>query len=144
MKEYQRGTTNRIQNWRVGKLLHQSEHLCWFSQKLCCNICKGKADEREPSNDDRAMLKELGITAMGEALSSLKQPKEPSTQTIYAKVPSAKLPQLHFEMTFPPTIQKILNRLGIVHQNDRHANFSNHNPISTPTLNSSPLTQTGC
>ena len=36
---------------------------------------------------------------MGEALSILKQAKEPSRQTIYAKAPSAKLPQLHFEMT---------------------------------------------
>ena len=47
---------------------------------------------------DQAMLKELGIMAMGEALSILKQAKETSTQTIYAKTPSAKLPQLHFEM----------------------------------------------
>ena len=47
------------------------------------------------------MLKELGITAMGEALSILKQAKEASTQTIYAKATSAKLPQLHFEMTPP-------------------------------------------
>ena len=36
---------------------------------------------------------------MREALSILKQAKEPSTQTIYAKAPSAKLLQLHFEMT---------------------------------------------
>ena len=48
---------------------------------------------------DWAMLKELRITAMGEALSILKQAKEPSTQIIYAKAPSAKLPQLDFEMT---------------------------------------------
>ena len=47
---------------------------------------------------DRAMLKELGVTVMGEALSILKQAKEPSTQTIYTKAPSAKLSQLHFEM----------------------------------------------
>ena len=47
----------------------------------------------------QVMLKELGITAMGEALSILKQAEEPSTQTIYAKAPYAKLPQLHFEMT---------------------------------------------
>ncbi len=44
------------------------------------------------------MLKELGIIAMREALSILKQAKEPSIQTIYAKVPSAKPPLLHFEM----------------------------------------------
>ena len=31
---------------------------------------------------DRAMLRELGITAMEEALSILKQAKEPSYQTI--------------------------------------------------------------
>ena len=48
---------------------------------------------------DQAMLKELGIIAVGEALSILKQAKEPSTQTIYAKAPSAKLSQLHFKMT---------------------------------------------
>ena len=47
---------------------------------------------------DWAILRELEITAMGEALSILKQAKEPSTQTIYAKAPSAKLPQLHFKM----------------------------------------------
>ena len=41
---------------------------------------------------DQAMLKELGITASGEALSLLKQAKEPSTQTIYAKAPTTKLP----------------------------------------------------
>ena len=46
-----------------------------------------------------AMLKVLEITAMGEALSILKQAKESSTQTIYAKAPSAKLSQLHFKMT---------------------------------------------
>ena len=38
-----------------------------------------------------ATLKELGITAMGEALSILKQAKEPSTQTIYSKAPQCKL-----------------------------------------------------
>ena len=42
---------------------------------------------------------QMGITAMGEAQSILKQAKEPSTQTIYAKTPSAKLPLFHFEMT---------------------------------------------
>ncbi len=72
---------------------------------------------------DRAMLKELGITAMGEALSILKQAKEVS------KAPSAKLPQHHFEMTPYPTIQKISNQLGIVHLNDRHTNFSNQHTI---------------
>ena len=48
---------------------------------------------------DRAMLRELGITTMGEALSILEQAKKPSTQAIYAKAPAAKPPQLHFEMT---------------------------------------------
>ena len=48
---------------------------------------------------DNPMLKELGITAMGEALFILKQAKEPSLQTSYAKALSAKLPQLHLEMT---------------------------------------------
>ena len=48
---------------------------------------------------ERAMLKVLGITAMGEALSILKKAKEPSIQTIYAKAPITKTPQLHFEMT---------------------------------------------
>ena len=43
---------------------------------------------------DRTMIRELGITAMGEALFILKQAK-----AIYAKAPSAKLLQLHFEMT---------------------------------------------
>ena len=82
----------------MGKLLPQSGHLCRFSQELRCNLCKGKAEEREPSNDGLGHDK-LGITAMGETLSILKQAKEPSTQTIYVKVPCAKLPQLHFEMT---------------------------------------------
>ena len=41
---------------------------------------------------DQTILKELGIMVMGEALSILKQAKEPSTQTTYAKAPSAKLP----------------------------------------------------
>ena len=50
---------------------------------------------------NRAMLKELGITAMRESLSILKQAKEPSTQKIYAKAPSAKLLQLHFKMKPP-------------------------------------------
>ena len=61
---------------------------------------------------DRAMLKELGITAMGETLSILKQAKELSTQPIYAKAPSAKHPHLHFKMTPPPLQQfrKILNQ----------------------------------
>ena len=76
---------------------------------------------------DWAMLKELGIMAMGEALSILKQAKEPSTQTIYAKASSAKLSQPLWND--PPTIQKISNWLGSVHQNDRHANFSNQHPI---------------
>lgn len=48
---------------------------------------------------DRAMLRELGITTMGEALSILEQAKEPSTQAIYAKAPAVKTSQLHFEMT---------------------------------------------
>ena len=48
------------------------------------------------------MLRDLGITAMGEALSILKQTKEPFTQTIYAKEPSVKPPQLHFKMTPTP------------------------------------------
>ena len=50
---------------------------------------------------DQAQLKELGITAMGEVLFILKQSKEPSTQTIYAKALPAKVPQLHFEMNPP-------------------------------------------
>ena len=45
------------------------------------------------------MLRELGITTMGEALSILRQAKELSTQTIYAKAPAARPPQLHFKMT---------------------------------------------
>ena len=48
---------------------------------------------------DRAMLRELGITTMGEALSILKQAKEPPTQNLCAKAPAAKPPQLHLEMT---------------------------------------------
>ena len=46
---------------------------------------------------DRAMSRKLGITAMEEALSILKQAKEPSSQTLYAKAPSAKLPQLYLK-----------------------------------------------
>lgn len=45
------------------------------------------------------MLRELGITTMGEALSILRQAKEPATQTTYAKAPAARPPQLHLEMT---------------------------------------------
>ena len=41
---------------------------------------------------DQVMLKELETTAMGEALSILKQAKEPSTQIICAQAPSTKLP----------------------------------------------------
>ena len=48
---------------------------------------------------DQAMLKELGITTMVETLSILKQAKDPSTQTIYAKAPSAKFTQIHFVIT---------------------------------------------
>ena len=48
---------------------------------------------------DRAMQRELGITTMGEALSILRQAKELSTQTIYAKAPAARPSQLHLEMT---------------------------------------------
>ena len=47
---------------------------------------------------DRAILKMMGISAIGEALSKLKHAREHSTQIIYAKAPSAKLPQIHFEM----------------------------------------------
>ena len=60
MKEYQHGIANRIQNWRVGKLLQQSGHLCRFRQELCCNVCKEKADEREPSNDGSGHAKRVG------------------------------------------------------------------------------------
>ena len=48
---------------------------------------------------DRAMLRELGITTMGEALAILKQAKEPPTQNLCAKAPAVKPPQLHLEMT---------------------------------------------
>ena len=50
---------------------------------------------------DRAMLKELGVTAMGDALAILKFAKgqtAASTGT-YAKAPAVKLPQLSLEMT---------------------------------------------
>ena len=63
--EFQHGTANRIQNWRVGKLLHQSRDLCWFSQELCCNVYKGKADEREPSNDGLGHAKRVGNHSNG-------------------------------------------------------------------------------
>ena len=46
---------------------------------------------------------------MAEALSILKQAKDPSTQTIIVKAPSPKFLQLHFKMDPPPTVQKILN-----------------------------------
>ena len=48
---------------------------------------------------DRAMLRELGVTSMGEALCILKQAKEAAPQATYAKAPKAKLPQLNLEMT---------------------------------------------
>ena len=48
---------------------------------------------------DRAMLRELGITTMGEALSILRQAKVLATQNIYPKAPAARPPQLHLEMT---------------------------------------------
>ena len=48
---------------------------------------------------DRAMLRELGITTMGEVLSILRQAKELSTRTIYAWAPASRPPQLHLEMT---------------------------------------------
>ena len=48
---------------------------------------------------DRAMLRELGVTSMGEALCILKQAKEAAPQATYAKAPTAKLPQLNLEMT---------------------------------------------
>ena len=52
------------------------------------------------------VMQELGIMAIGEGLSILKQANKPSTQTFYAKAPSAKLPQLHFEMTPPQQFTK--------------------------------------
>ena len=50
---------------------------------------------------DRDMLKELGITSMGDALAVLKFAKEQSTTPLecYTKAPAVKLPQLHSEMT---------------------------------------------
>ena len=99
MNEFQHGTVNRIRDWRVGRLLHLSGHLCRFHQELHCDLCKGKSERREPPNEDQAMLRELEITAMTETLSIPKQAKAPSTQTIYVKALSAKLPQLHFKMT---------------------------------------------
>ena len=60
---------------------------------------QGKSWEKRTSKWWIEPYWELGITAMGEALFILKQAKKPSTLTIYAKAPSAKLPQLHFEMT---------------------------------------------
>ena len=60
---------------------------------------KEKLTKKNLQMIDWAMLKELWMTAMGEALSILKQVKELLMQTIYAKVPSTKLPQLHFEIT---------------------------------------------
>ena len=48
---------------------------------------------------DRAMLRELGVTSMGEALCILKQAKEATPQATYMKAPTAKLPQLNLEMT---------------------------------------------
>ena len=62
-------------------------------------FAKKKLTKENLQMRNRAMLKELGIMAMGEALSILKQAKKPSIQIIYAKVSSAKLPQFHFEMT---------------------------------------------
>ena len=98
MKEYQHGAENWIWDWRVGKLFHQSRHLCRFSPEPCCNIYKGKADEREPSNDGSVHAKRFENHSNRRS-SILKQAKEPSIQTIYAKAPSAKHPYLHFEMT---------------------------------------------
>ena len=48
---------------------------------------------------DRALLKELEVTSMGEALCILKQAKEATPQATYAKAPTAKLPQVNLEMT---------------------------------------------
>ena len=46
-----------------------------------------------------SMLKELGVTSMGEALCILKEAKKTASQTNYSKTPAAKLPQLKLEMT---------------------------------------------
>ena len=41
---------------------------------------------------DRSMLKELGVTSMGESLCILKQAKEVASQKTYTQAPVAKLP----------------------------------------------------
>lgn len=48
---------------------------------------------------DQAMLRELGVKAMGEAISIIKQAKEFTTLTITAEAAAARLSRLHLEMT---------------------------------------------
>lgn len=45
------------------------------------------------------MLKELGVTLMGEALCIIKQAKEATTQTTRVQALAAKPPHLNLEMT---------------------------------------------
>ena len=48
---------------------------------------------------DRSMLKELGVTLMGEALCILKQAKEATAQSTRIQALVAKPPNLNTEMT---------------------------------------------
>ena len=59
MNEFQLGAADSIQDWKMETLLHQSGHLCQFRKELCCNLCKGKAEKREPPNDGSSHEKEL-------------------------------------------------------------------------------------
>ena len=94
---------------------------------------------------DRPMRRELGITAMGEALSILKQAKELSTQTIYAKAPSTKLPQQFrkFQIDW-----EVLARMTDMPTSQTSYTVVPMNPskiqLSTPTLSSSLVTKTSC
>ena len=89
----------------MGRLLLQSEHLCRFHQELCCNLCKGKAEKREPPNDGSSHAKRTGTRITGRSSVCPETRQGATTQTTYTKAPSVKLPKLHFEMT-PQQLRK--------------------------------------
>ena len=74
--------------------------------KAMMQSLQGKHEKREPPNDRLSHAKRVGNRNNGRALPTLKQAKEPSTQTIYAKAPYAKLSQRYFEMN-PQQFRKL-------------------------------------
>ena len=84
---------------KIGKATSSKRASLLTQPKAILQYLQGKSWWKSLQKMDWAMIKQLGITVIGEALFIFKQAKEPSTQIIYAKAPSAKLPQLHFEIT---------------------------------------------